>query len=240
MENKTLNLKAAKPFASGGNRLCFVHPDDPARCIKVRRPDFSLKKLRSRKRFPKNLKPLSSFDDNLEEFRVMTQIERRLGEEAFELISRCYGFENSDLGKGLTSELIRDEAGTISHTLKQYLWDNGYTEDCQRAVAAFGQRWVEICIPSRDLILHNVVVQRDVDGTIQRLVVIDGLGNPNILPFWWQPKAIQRKKAERKVQNFKQRIDDLLAQRTDGPLPGYHGQLFHDGTDQTAASGAPK
>ena len=88
----TLQLSALEPFARGGNRLCFVHPQHPDRCIKVRRPDRPLTKLRAQKRFPKNLRPLSSFDDNLEEFRVMKRLHDHYGDEIFTLVSRCFGF----------------------------------------------------------------------------------------------------------------------------------------------------
>ncbi|MEE4252626.1 MAG: hypothetical protein V2I50_01140, partial [Desulfuromusa sp.] len=60
-----IQLQTIEPFARGGNRLCFVHPEDSRLCIKVRRPDFTLEDRRRKKGFPKNLRPLSSFDDNL-------------------------------------------------------------------------------------------------------------------------------------------------------------------------------
>ena len=39
---------------------------------------------------------------------AMPDIDRRVGEEAYTLVSRCFGFEDTDMGRGLTSELIRD------------------------------------------------------------------------------------------------------------------------------------
>lgn len=228
----TLTLSTLKPFARGGNRLCFVHPEHEDRCIKVRRPDFSLADRRKKKGFPKNLKPLSSFDDNREELQVMQELDRQFGSSLHGLISECYGFEDTDMGQGLTSALIRDDNGHISHTLKQFLWDNGYTDDCQAAVNHFSQRWVELGVPSRDLILHNIVAQRDSQGNIERLVVIDGLGNPNILPIWLLPLSFRQKKARRKIENLNHRIQELLSQRGNDTFPGYHGQLFHEGVEE--------
>ncbi len=233
----TLQLSALEPFARGGNRLCFVHPQHPDRCIKVRRPDRPLTKLRAQKRFPKNLRPLSSFDDNLEEFRVMKRLHDHYGDAIFTLVSRCFGFEDTDLGRGITSELIRDADGPISHTLKQYLWDHGYTEQCQQVVNRFSRLWLELAVPSRDLILHNLVVQRDSNGNLQRLVIIDGLGAPNMLPDWLQPLSYRRRKAQRKIQNLQERIEELLSQRGTGRFPGYHGQLYHNGLDNDRMNG---
>lgn len=225
----TLKVSDLQPFARGGNRLCFIHPNDSGRCVKVRRPDFTLEDLRRKKGFPKNLRPLSSFDDNAEEFRVMNALHKRIGEPMYRYVSRCFGFENTDMGKGLVSELIRDASGSVSHTLKQYVWDEGFTPDCQRAVDEFIAGWNLLGIPSRDLLVHNIVVQRLLDGTINRLVVIDGLGSSSIIPDVFFPKSYFIKKACRKSENLRVRIQNLLVAREKGEFPGTHGLLIHEG-----------
>lgn len=234
----SLNLTAYKPFAQGGNRLCFVHPDYFDRCIKVRRPDFTLEDRRRKKGFPKNLKPLSSFDDNLEEYHVMNQLASRFSDEVFEHVSRCFGFEDTDLGKGLTSELVRDYSDKVSHTMKQYIWDYGYTEELQKAVNVFCEFWERLGVPSRDLLLHNIVVQMDDEINIRRLVVIDGLGSSNFLPKWLMGKQSDRRKAKRKTENLRHRISVLLEARSQGQFPGTHGLLMHDGLEGQQRDGS--
>lgn len=224
----TLLLSRLKPFAQGGNRLCFVHPDNPLRCIKVRRPDFTLEDRRRKKGFPKNLRPLSSFDDNMEEYKVMDMLLRCYGETVFEQVSRCHGFVDTDMGKGLVSELIRNGNGRISQTLKKYIWDYGLTPEIKYATEQLGDFWRKWKIPSRDLLLHNIVVQSD-DSRISRLVVIDGLGSQGILPLRWLPEGVQARKVERKIHNLWKRIDLLLEQRGGQTFPGYHGELLHEG-----------
>lgn len=229
-----INLKGLEPFAAGGNRFCYVDPRDAKRCIKVRRPDFSVEDRRRRKGFPKNLKPLSSFDDNLDEFKVMAALEHHYPDDVFAHVSRCYGYVDTDMGAGLCSELIRDSCGEVSVSLKQYLWENDYDEACKRAVNALCEHWLRFRVPSRDLILHNVVVQRDLSGdgslAIKRLVVIDGLGNAGLIPGHVMPDFMQLRKAQRKVANIHQRIDELLSDKAQGKGPGMHGFLFHNGT----------
>lgn len=232
----TAQLASRQPFARGGNRLCFIDPDDASRCIKVRRPDFTLADCRRKKGFPKNLKPLSSFDDSLEEFGVMQSFERHYPDSIFQHISRCYGFVDTDMGRGLSSELIRDSDGRISITLKQYVWERGYSDDCRAAVEQLCEHWLSHCVPSRDILVHNVVVQREIgeaDECIRRLVVIDGLGSANLIPLRWQPRAVQRAKTQRKIANFHQRIETLIQTRSRDEFPGTHGLLFHDGLDAT-------
>lgn len=226
-------LAECKPFAAGGNRWCYVDPDDSERCIKVRRPDFSIEARRRSKGFPKNLKPLSSFDDNLEEFKVLNSLQRHYDSNIFAHISRCYGFVDTDMGKGLSSELIRDSSGEVSVSLKQYLWERGYDDGCRLAVNTLCEHWLKYRVPSRDLILHNVVVQCEQTDTggveIKRLVVIDGVGNAGLLPGHVMPDFMQLQKAQRKVANIHQRIDELLSDKAQGKGPGMHGFLFHNG-----------
>ncbi|HVL02422.1 MAG TPA: YrbL family protein [Dongiaceae bacterium] len=225
----TLTLQTLEPFARGGNRLCFVHPDFPDRVIKVRRPDFSLEERRRRKGFPKNLRPLSSFDDSAEENRVMRALDQQFGEPLYQHVSRCYGFEDSDMGPGLVSELVRDASGRIAHTLKQYIWENGYDDNARAAVTAFCAHWESLGVPSRDLLLHNLVAQCNAQGIITRLVVIDGLGSAGVIPPRFLPINYLRYKARRKITDLHQRIKQLLSQRGQEQFPGYHGLLFHDG-----------
>ena len=229
----TLILSGQEPFAQGGNRLCFVHPEDDQRCIKVRRPDFTLEERRRKKGFPKNLKPLSSFDDNREEYLVMQQLMRTYGERVFQHISRCFGFVDTDYGKGLVSELIRDHDGAISQTLKKYLWDHGLTEEVQSAIANLCRLWEQEMVPSRDLLLHNIVVQQGREGLISRLVVIDGLGSAGLIPFHWLPTAQRKRKVARKTANLHERVGTLLSQRGQDTFPGYHGLLLHDGRPES-------
>lgn len=228
----TLALTQMQPFAMGGNRLCFVHPEHPNRCIKVRRPDFSLQQLRRSKGFPKSLRPLSSFDDNAEEFRTIRGFEQTYGKEMYEHICRYYGFEDTDLGKGLTSELVRDSNGKISYSLKQYIIENGLTPSVDNAIKLLSKFWLKHTIPSRALLPHNIVVQRGNQNEVVRLVVIDGLGDPNLIPQQWLPKALRRKKTAKKLADLRQRLNKLIAEAKAGKHFSDVGKLLHDGTTQ--------
>jgi len=39
IDEPMITLKDKEPFTSGGNRLCFRHPANPERCLKVIRSD---------------------------------------------------------------------------------------------------------------------------------------------------------------------------------------------------------
>ncbi len=220
-----LLLSNAQPFARGGNRLCFVHPESPGVCIKVRRPDFTLEDCRRKKGFPRNLRPLSSFDDNREEFQVINHLVADRGQIVLRHIYRCDGFIDTDLGKGLATELVRDEDGRISMSLKQYIYEYGYNSACQEAVDELLSFWREHLIPSRDLLTHNVLVHQANDGRIIRLVVIDGLGSPHFIPFDLLPKFFRHRYVERKIERFLGRIAEFVENCRQGRQPSELGIL---------------
>lgn len=228
--NQQLDLGGVeKAFTQGGNRLCFFHPDDATRCIKVVRPDRTPEIRRKQKAFPKNLKPLSRFDENKNELNEINKIKRFIGEEALELIPKYYGMIETNLGPGLCSDMIVDDDNRVSLSLKQYLWVNGLNVPLLAALEAFKQKWIKLSMPSRDLLLHNIVVeqihcQSDI-SSIHRLVVIDGLGWPG---FSWlydicRPLAVT--KARKKIQRLDMAIEQLLDKKEKQADWGYHGWL---------------
>ncbi|MFY0655778.1 MAG: hypothetical protein JXR12_03260 [Neptunomonas phycophila] len=221
----SLQLSTLNPFAQGGNRLCFIHPDVPEKCIKVRRPDFTLEDCRRKKGFPKNLRPLSSFDDNLEEFKVVSHLYKIKGEGVYKHIYRCFGFVDTDLGAGLETELVRDDDGKISLSLKQYIWECGYSPECEKSINELINFWKDNLIPSRDLLTHNVLVQQADNGVIKRLVVIDGLGSPSVVPFFLFPRFLKIRVIERKTNRFLQRINDFVKSCNENKRPSKVGVL---------------
>ncbi len=214
----------AAAFARGGNRLCFVDPRDAGRCIKVLRPDRSPAIKRGESAFPKNLKPLASFDDNREEARVYAAIQRSVGEPAFELIPRLYGWVDTDFGEGLCQQLLRDDDGRIAVSLKQYLWERGRDGALEAPLAAFGRDWAAAGMPSRKLLTHNMVVQCANQEPL-RIWVIDGLGWPDLLPLARLVPALARRRASRRVNALEASIQEQLDKRGDPAQFGYHGWL---------------
>ena len=67
-----IKLNDLIPFAKGGNRMCFIHPDNPNRCLKVTHPGI-LTKIRKSKPWYKQLRSIESFDDNLREQNAYNQ-----------------------------------------------------------------------------------------------------------------------------------------------------------------------
>ena len=219
-----IRLAAEKPFARGGNRLCYVHPEWPDVCIKVPRPDVDLAAKRRRKGLKGRLKPAASFDDNRAEARTLTALHERIGDTLRTFVPRFLGWVETDLGPGVTVDLIRDADGVIATPLKQYVWERGLDADLEAALEEFTAYWRRERVPSRELLLHNIVAPRHPGGTLG-LVVIDGLGNADLLPFSRWSRGLARRKAIRKVARLRTRIERLLETREAGGDPGEHGFL---------------
>ena len=210
-------------FTRGGNRLCFIDPRDSNRCIKVLRPDRSPEIRRRQKGFPKNLRSLRSFDENIEEFSVWQSIERLVGEPAFTVISRCYGFVETNYGPGLVMALIKDSDGKISKTLKQVIWENGLTKELKNTIDNFAARWIELCMPSKKLLLHNMLLQSL--ETENRIYVIDGLGWSSLFPMDKFNRRLAQMRAKKKVKELEFTIEELLRKKEQGINFGYHGWM---------------
>jgi hypothetical protein len=219
-------------FARGGNRLIFIHPEDADACIKVQRPDRSPARKRAERRFPRNLRPLRHFDDNWQEQRVYRRLQHHIGSASFDYVPRLHGPVATNLGPGLCSELIRDDDGAISLPLKQYLWLHGQSAALTAALAEFHRGWQHLGMPSRALLLHNLVVQCQ-GGVPARIVVIDGLGWPQPLtPAWWC-RPLARRKARKRLAGLQRAILRLLEKRERNEPYGVHGWLEEAGRDRT-------
>lgn len=202
-------------FASGANRMCFVHPLYRDRCIKILRPDMSAEKKRSTKKLYKRFRPTNSFDANAEEYANFKNIDKYYDREAWDYVLRHYGFVKTNHGNGLCVELIRDRDGRISITLKQYIWEFGKTQEVILALAAFERGWQRLGLPSRTLDPLNILVQRQGDQ-IRRLVVVDGLGWPQLVPLGYWFKPIARREAAFRLRMLHRAVDNLLARKQAG------------------------
>lgn len=215
-------------FSSGGNRLVFIDPDDEMICIKLARPERSPEKKRAAKSFPNNLRTLAYFDENVSDMSVYKHLDASVGEQAYDLVPRCYGYIETNLGRGLSFEMIKDSDHKISLTLKQYVWEFGWTNTLKQALEPFLESWQTLGMPSRNLLLHNIVVQQmhhAEHSEIQRLVVIDGLGWPDIIPLAYYIKPLAKWKAKRKSARLIKAINALIEKKKTGGDWGLRGWL---------------
>jgi len=201
------------PFSKGGNRLCFVHPGNSQRCLKVLNPTSTPELKRQGKRFPANLRPLRYFDENLQEYGALDAIHRNYPEEIRRHLPNTHGIVQTDLGHAHEVDLIRDRDGRIGQTLEQYLWNNSLDQTVEQAMAEFTADWLAGALPTRALLPHNIVVRHTDPGAV--LILIDGYGRK---PSFKMPRFWSRITTRKTLKDFKSRVDIVLKRKKDGEI----------------------
>lgn len=191
-------------FAYGGRRICFVHPADSARCIKTFGVNGDPHKRREEAVWYKKIRPLYYFDDNRREW-VSFQKLMKYDSEIWDHFPRCYGMEPTNYGIGIVTDLIRDHDGRISTMLADYAAEHGKSPALLAALDEFYDLLRCHTIITRDILDHNLVVQRRAEGL--RIVMIDGFGSSEIFPFSSWLSVLGKKKVERKIERFKSRYE---------------------------------
>jgi hypothetical protein len=194
-------------FSSGGNRLCFVSPQNKKRCLKLLRPDRTPKIRRNEKSFPANLRPLSFFDENRSEQARLKFLFNRFPPEITSHLPHSYGIVQTSRGLAHETDLIRDKNGSISQSLEQYIWDNGLNETAKSAIDTFFQDWTKAPPKTRDLIPHNMVISFNSESA--QIILIDGLGRMPLIPSFKGTRMSLRRLLKRR-ENFDERIQRIL------------------------------
>jgi hypothetical protein len=116
----------------------------------------------------------------------------------------------TEFGRAIVTELIRDYDEVISVDVKAYLRACGNGQAFRAAVEEFCLYLEKVAVPTRDILLHNLVARRmHADGAV-RLYLIDGFGTSDLIPFvYWLPK-LAKSKASRKIVRFRAKIEDFL------------------------------
>lgn len=187
-----LDLSKASLVGKGSSRLCYVHPEDDRKCVKV----IYTQKL----------------EVNQVEMKHYQRFKRR--RVSWELMARPYGFVETSEGEGAVFSLARDYDGEISKPLEHYLL-SANSRDCLKqlrvALKEFKSFLFRDGIVVRELKLDNVVFQRLSEDRC-RLVLIDGVGNNQFLPLANYSRTFARRMLKRKWRQFE---EDLLEQGFD-------------------------
>ena len=203
-----LKLVDQEPFAIGGTRRCYVHPDDARLCVKVLRPDRTAAARLGAATGWRKLKGERGFDDQRKELKAYRSLERR-GVCDWTHVPRCFGAVPTDMGVGIVTALHRDWRGRLPVNLEQLLPKSGMTPPLAAAIDEFKAWLRRDLFLSRDLLPHNIIAVA-VAAERYRLVIVDGIGNSELVPFsnWFDFCA--RRKVERKIRKFDYRVRILL------------------------------
>lgn len=180
---KMIELETEKMIGKGLHREVYIHPEDESKCVKVvvLRGEKETKREQAYYRFlqKKNINWIS-----LPEF---------------------YGNVETNLGSGAVFDLVRDEDGQVSKTLEFYLnnlseyteWHDLFIDALKRLKAdMLGQNIIAMTIKPKNMVI------RYQKGKVDCLI-IDNIGNSDILPVASYCPYFGEKKINRKWDRFK-------------------------------------
>jgi hypothetical protein len=157
--SETIQLSDDLIIGTGRDRICYEHPTIKEQCIKT---------------------SISSHKQSRREVRYFSFLTKR--NINLSHVSVFLGNVQTSQGLGFCFELVRNVNGEISFTLRESLEKQIVSlkeiqpklEDLKEYLVSNG-----ICI--RDISPSNIICQNTTEGI--NLIVIDGIGNPNINPL---------------------------------------------------------
>ena len=198
-----IDLNGVTPFAEGGNRRCFVHPNNPNRCLKVIHSGL-LETIIKNKPWYKKLRSAESFDDNLRERDAYNQKAlRNDNSETWKHLAKWYGMVETTIGAASETELIKNE-NLVAETLESYLFTNGLTDEIKLSIEQFHDWLRKNLILTKNLIPHNLVLKRVNNDII--IKIVDGLGSQAFIPLPDYSNFFAKRYVERRIELMMSRI----------------------------------
>ena len=198
-----IDLNGVTPFAEGGNRRCFVHPNNPNRCLKVIHSGL-LESIIKNNPWYKKLRSAESFDDNLRERDAYNQKAlRNDNSETWKHLAKWYGMVETTIGAASETELIKNE-NLVAETLESYLFANGFTDEIKLSIEQFHDWLRKNLILTKNLIPHNLVLKRVNNDII--IKIVDGLGSQAFIPLPDYSNFFAKRYVERRIELMMNRI----------------------------------
>lgn len=180
-----------EPIGAGQERVCYLHPDDDCKVIKLQKGDRDTQTRR--------------------ELKLYSSLARR-GMKNFEHIPQFHGCVQTNLGSGFVVDRIADYDGAESRSLWWH-FQRGYP------VSEFAYYLEELrlyllanqVVFSVDMGRFNILFQK-LSPKHARLVVIDGLGNHTAINWLDGIGYFARSKIHRRWRRFISRLNNYSAQ----------------------------
>ena len=168
-------------ISKGASRRCYRHPTDPGKCIKVYRASSK-----------------NALDGNEYELSVYADLKEKLNGFIVDYDAELI---RTDQGPGLVCELLRDEDGSISGSLKTYRTRHAIGPDLRQQLDQFFELLFTEGLYFYDFNLKNFIVQKTSTGEHLKYIDIKGyqrakswIKTEHALPFMARQKMKRRMK----------------------------------------------
>lgn len=205
--DRPLPIDENKVIASGKWRTVYLHPEDDSKVLKVYR-ESGTPASRRRRRWYGRLLPEGRFDINARDLKLYRRLALK-SPEVLDRVSAVYGCLETTLGPALMTEHVRDTDGQTSISLRRFVMEHGLG-DVLPLIDEFFETMAQHHVPVEDPTYHNLLVQRT-EGKL-RLVLVDGLGDPTLIPYKTHFKGLNRRKLMRKKSRLLARLARISPQ----------------------------
>ena len=165
MESLNLYLSDELLLAKGGERLCYLHPYDPTKVIKIT----------SKKRVNRSQNKL---DDVYHRYLMKSK-------KNLDQVTECFGFVETNLGKGLVFTRVLDYNGEASYSLEDVINKKLVPIEHQRQLLRELMTYLsENQILFVDIGCSNIFCQQ-LSEHQYRFVIVDGLGARRLNYKYW-------------------------------------------------------
>jgi hypothetical protein len=206
-----LILEERDLISRGKWRACYRHPTDLTRCVKVitNQSFGELKKKTIGNIYRKLIAPkLFSTDTNDKEWKHYKKLCVK-GSKISRYVVKLYGFDETNLGRGLLAELITDYNGQISATFRQYLASGkNLPINFKELIDNFCNDLVVSGVRLYDLNLDNLALQQVSKG-VYVIKIIDVKGaedSKSLLPLDRIIAPLAAAKMRRRIARFRKRL----------------------------------
>ncbi|OCL87906.1 hypothetical protein AAX26_01003 [Aliarcobacter thereius] len=189
-------LKKDLFLARGGERDCYIHPLDDSKVIKIIYQENGLSSYNGKRN-----------EIDYQYFRFLEE-----SKMSFSNISKCYGYIDTNLGKGLIFDKVNDYTGTTSISFL----------DIVKLKKLSIKQEKELILELKEYIFKNNIlfIDYELDNVLcceyeqnkYRLIIIDGLGAKRIgFKFWLylKSKTFTKYKIKKQWNKFVNNIEKV-------------------------------
>ncbi|RVU84583.1 hypothetical protein EOL70_09990 [Leucothrix sargassi] len=184
-------LRLIKELGRGKERVCYTHPQDDTKVVKVVYADVTKQMDR--------------------EIAVYEQLGSR-ADISYDHIPRYYQTVETDQGQGYVFDVVTNSDGTTAKPLHWYLQNGArlsdFSEQLNTLRAYFLKHAIVFC---NDMSYDgNIIVRERSDGS-KKLMVIDGLGDVSFIQWPNRFDVFARRKITRRWERLMQRLNKFEA-----------------------------
>lgn len=191
-------------MARGHTRLVYEHPSDRDLLIKVFRPEVIDERWGSGQPWYKARRRFRQYVLYMREISEFVAAYAAHGSSP-DFLQEVTGLVDTDLGLGLVLKAVRGKDGELAPTIMDMLLAGVFDDEAEKALEDFIRKMFGSDVIVADLHEGNLVYAWEKEKG-HRFVMIDGLGQSNIIPFKSIFPSLNRRAKIRYLERLRRRM----------------------------------